>query len=227
MQPTARPRVKICCIASLDEAWTAIRHGASALGLVSAMPSGPGVIAGDLIAEIAARVPPPIATFLLTSRQDAESIIAQQRRTAVNTIQICDRLEVGSYGDLRRAMPGIDLVQVIHVRDPQSIEEALAVAPYVDALLLDSGNQSAPVKELGGTGRTHDWSLSRRIREDVEVPIFLAGGLNSGNVVEAIREVGPFALDVCTGVRTDGKLDEAKLTAFFTEVEGLAPQVGL
>lgn len=227
MQPTARPRVKICCIASLDEAWTAIRHGASALGLVSAMPSGPGVIAGDLIAEIAARVPPPIATFLLTSRQDAESIIAQQRRTAVNTIQICDRLEVGSYGDLRRAMPGIDLVQVIHVRDPQSIEEALAVAPYVDALLLDSGNQSAPVKELGGTGRTHDWSLSRRIREAVEVPIFLAGGLNSGNVVEAIREVGPFALDVCTGVRTDGKLDEAKLTAFFTEVEGLAPQVGL
>jgi len=227
MQPTARPRVKICCIASLDEAWTAIRHGASALGLVSAMPSGPGVIAEDLIAEIAARVPPPIATFLLTSRQDAESIIAQQRRTAVNTIQICDRLEVGSYGDLRRAMPGIDLVQVIHVRDPQSIEEALAVAPYVDALLLDSGNQSAPVKELGGTGRTHDWSLSRRIREAVEVPIFLAGGLNSGNVVEAIREVGPFALDVCTGVRTDGKLDEAKLTAFFTEVEGLAPQVGL
>jgi len=227
MQPTARPRVKICCIASLDEAWTAIRHGASALGLVSAMPSGPGVIAGDLIAEIAARVPPPIATFLLTSRQDAESIIAQQRRTAVNTIQICDRLEVGSYGDLRRAMPGIDLVQVIHVRDPQSIEEALAVAPYADALLLDSGNQSAPVKELGGTGRTHDWSLSRRIREAVEVPIFLAGGLNSGNVVEAIREVGPFALDVCTGVRTDGKLDEAKLTAFFTEVEGLAPQVGL
>ena len=227
MQPTARPRVKICCIASLDEAWTAIRHGASALGLVSAMPSGPGVIAEDLIAEIAARVPPPIATFLLTSRQDAESIITQQRRTAVNTIQICDRLEVGSYGDLRRAMPGIDLVQVIHVRDPQSIEEALAVAPYVDALLLDSGNQSAPVKELGGTGRTHDWSLSRRIREAVEVPIFLAGGLNSGNVVEAIREVGPFALDVCTGVRTDGKLDEAKLTAFFTEVEGLAPQVGL
>jgi len=221
MQPTARPRVKICCIASLDEAWTAIHHGASALGLVSAMPSGPGVIAEDLIAEIAARVPPPIATFLLTSRQDTASIIAQQKRTGVNTIQICDRLEGGSYEDLRRAMPGIALVQAIHVRGPQSIEEARAVAPHVDGILLDSGIQSAPRKELGGTGRTHDWSLSRRIRDAVDTPIFLAGGLNPGNLAEAVREVGPFALDVCTGVRTDGRLDEAKLTAFFRQVERL------
>jgi len=223
MQPTAGPRVKICCITSLDEAWTAIRHGASALGLVSAMPSGPGVIGDDLIAEIAARVPPPIASFLLTSRQDAASIVAQQKRTGVNTIQLCDRLEGGSYGDLRRAMPGIALVQVIHVRGPQSIEEALAVAPQVDGILLDSGNQSAPVKELGGTGRTHDWSLSRKIREAVEIPIFLAGGLNPGNVAEAVAAVDPFAVDVCTGVRTDGKLDEAKLAAFFTNVLDSSP----
>ncbi|MGO9275354.1 MAG: phosphoribosylanthranilate isomerase [Terriglobia bacterium] len=223
MQPTARPRVKICCIASVDEAWTAIRHGAAALGLVSAMPSGPGVIAEDLIAEIAARVPPPIATFLLTSRQDTASIVAQQKGTGVNTIQICDRLEGGSYRDLRRAMPGIALVQVIHVRSPQSIEEALGAAPHVDGILLDSGNQSATVKELGGTGRTHDWSLSRRIREAVDVPIFLAGGLNPGNVAEAVGEVGPFAVDVCTGVRTNGRLDEAKLTAFFRQIKRLEP----
>jgi phosphoribosylanthranilate isomerase len=221
MQPSARPRVKICCIASLEEAWAAIHHGASALGLVSAMPSGPGVIAEDLIAKIAARVPPPIATFLLTSRQDTASIIAQQKRTGVNTIQICDRLEGGSYDDLRRALPGMALVQVIHVCGPQSIEEALAVAPYVDGILLDSGNQSAPVKELGGTGRTHDWSLSRRIREAVDIPIFLAGGLHPGNLSEAVREVGPFALDVCTGVRTNGRLDDAKLRAFFGQLKRL------
>jgi phosphoribosylanthranilate isomerase len=221
MQSTARPRVKICCIASLEEAWIAIHHGASALGLVSAMPSGPGVIAENLIAEIAARVPPPIATFLLTSRQDTASIITQQKRTGVNTIQICDRLEGGRYDDLRRALPGIALVQVIHVRGPQSIEEALAVAPHVDGILLDSGNQSAPMKELGGTGRTHDWSLSRTIREAVDIPIFLAGGLNPGNLAEAVREVGPFAVDVCTGVRTKGRLDDAKLAAFFGQVAGL------
>lgn len=216
-----KPRVKICCISSLAEAELAIRYGASALGLVSAMPSGPGVIEEGLIAEIAARVPPPIATFLLTSKQDVSSIIYQQRRLRANTIQIVDRLEQGSYGDLRAALPGISLVQVIHVTGEESVEEALAVAPHVDAILLDSGNQKLSVKELGGTGRTHDWRLSRKIREMVGVPIFLAGGLKPENVAEAIQAVEPFGLDLCSGVRTDGKLDEAKLARFFDCVAGV------
>ncbi len=218
MKAAKTPRVKICCIRSMDEAWMAIHHGASAVGLVSEMPSGPGVISEDLIAEIAARVPASVSSFLLTSRQEARSIIAQQRRTGVNTIQLCDRLESGGYEDLRDAMPGIALVQVIHVRGQESIDEALSVAPHVDAILLDSGNQSLPVKELGGTGRTHDWSISTRIRELVDVPAFLAGGLTPENVRDAIREVGPFAVDVCSGVRTDGKLDEVKLRRFFSQV---------
>ncbi|MGH9800948.1 MAG: phosphoribosylanthranilate isomerase, partial [Blastocatellia bacterium] len=159
MKPIAKPRVKVCCISSVAEAELAIRYGASALGLVSAMPSGPGVIEEDLIAEIAARVPPPIATFLLTSKQDVHSIIEQQRRLRANTIQIVDRLEQGSYGDLRSALPGISLVQVIHVTGEESVDEALSVASQVDAILLDSGNQKLAVKELGGTGRTHDWTL--------------------------------------------------------------------
>jgi phosphoribosylanthranilate isomerase len=213
--------VKICCISSLAEAELAIRYGASALGLVSAMPSGPGVIEEGLIAEIAARVPPPIATFLLTSKQDVDSIIEQQRRLRANTIQIVDRLEQGSYGDLRLALPGISLVQVIHVTGEESVEEALAVAPHVDAILLDSGNQKLSVKELGGTGRTHDWRLSRKIRETVGVPIFLAGGLRPENVADAIQAVEPFGLDLCSGVRTDGKLDETKLARFFDCVAGV------
>jgi phosphoribosylanthranilate isomerase len=215
MKPTVKPRVKICCMASITEAWLAIEHGASALGLVSAMPSGPGPIPDGLIAEIAAQIPPPIATFLLTCRQDVASIIDQQRRLGVNTIQICDRLEAGSHEELRAALPGISLVQVIHVTGPESIDEAVGVAPIVDAILLDSGNQSLVVKELGGTGRTHDWTISNRIREAVEIPLFLAGGLNSKNVAEAIRQVQPFGVDVCTGVRTNDRLDEAKLAAFF------------
>ena len=214
MQPTARPRVKICCISSVAEAALAIRHGASALGLVSAMPSGPGVIDEDLIAHVAATVPPPIATFLLTSKPDVAGIVAQQRRLRTNTIQICDRLEVGTYEELREALPGVALVQVVHVTGEESLDEALAIAPRVDAILLDSGNQKLAVKELGGTGRTHDWTISRRIREALDVPIFLAGGLNPENVATAIAEVGPFGLDICSGVRTDGKLHEAKLRAF-------------
>ncbi|MGH9943745.1 MAG: phosphoribosylanthranilate isomerase [Pyrinomonadaceae bacterium] len=215
MNPTARPRIKICCIGSVEEAWLAIEHGASAVGLVSAMPSGPGVIAEELIAEIVRSLPPAVSSFLLTCRQDAPSIIEQQRRTGANTIQLCDRLESGSYADLRRALPGVSLVQVIHVTDPASVAEAVAVAPHVNAVLLDSGNQSLPVKELGGTGRTHDWSLSRKIRETLDVPVFLAGGLTSANVAEAIRQVGPFAVDVCSSVRAEGRLDERKLADFF------------
>jgi len=201
----------------------AIDYGASALGLVSAMPSGPGPISEDLIAEIAADIPPPLATFLLTSKQDADSIIRQQKRTGVNTIQICDRVEAGTYAKLRAGLPGISLVQVIHVTGPESIVEAVEIAPSVDAILLDSGNQALAIKELGGTGRTHDWSISVRIREAIGIPLFLAGGLTPLNVADAIHQVQPFGIDLCSGVRTNGALDETKLSAFFRAVRNANP----
>jgi phosphoribosylanthranilate isomerase len=218
MEATARPRVKICCIASREEAWLAIRAGASALGLVSAMPSGPGPIEEALIAEIAPAVPPGVATFLLTCLEDVDAIVAQQRRCRTNTLQLVDRLPPGAHARLRAALPGVGLVQVVHVVGEQSIEEAVAVAHQVDALLLDSGNQSLPVKELGGTGRVHDWEISQRIRAAVQIPIYLAGGLRPENVGQAIRQVGPFGLDLCSGVRADGRLDPARLARFFEAV---------
>ena len=213
-----RPRVKVCCIASVEEARVAVECGASALGLVSEMPSGPGVINEDLIAEIAARVPPPVATFLLTCRQDAASIVAQQRRCRVNTLQLCDRVPSEVYPELRAELPGVSLVQVVHVGGDESFEEALNVARHVDALLLDSGNQTLAVKELGGTGRTHDWRVSRRIVEASPVPVFLAGGLKPENVAEAVSTVRPFGLDVCSGVRSGGRLDGEKLRRFFAQL---------
>jgi len=220
MNPTARPCVKICCIASIAEARLAIDAGAAALGLVSAMPSGPGPIPEPLIASIAAAVPPPIATVLLTSRQAARNIIGQQRQLRTNTLQIVDDLTDGTYAELREALPGVKLVQVIHVGGEESLAAAERAAPHVDALLLDSGNQRLAVKELGGTGRRHDWTISRRIREGVEIPLFLAGGLLAANVREAIETVGPWGVDVCSGVRTDGRLDPKKLAAFFAAVRG-------
>ncbi|MDQ3917846.1 MAG: phosphoribosylanthranilate isomerase [Acidobacteriota bacterium] len=214
----SRPRVKICCVASVEEARLPVECGASAVGLVSEMPSGPGVISEELIAEVAARVPPGVATFLLTCRQDAAPIIEQQRRCRVNTIQLCDRVPRESYRELRAVLPGVSLVQVVHVVGEESLDEALSVAPHVDALLLDSGNQSLAVKELGGTGRTHDWRVSRRIRDAAGVPVFLAGGLKAENVAEAVETVRPFGLDVCSGVRTGGRLDEEKLRRFFANI---------
>jgi phosphoribosylanthranilate isomerase len=212
---TPKPRVKICCIQSPAEAALAIACGASALGLVAAMPSGPGVIPEETIAEIAATVPPPIATFLLTSEHDPKPIVAQQRRCRTNTLQLCDHLPPGAWSYLRAELPGIALVQVVHVSGPESVDYAISAAAHVDALLLDSGNLTLPIKQLGGTGRIHDWSLSRRIRDSVRIPIFLAGGLTSANVAEAIATVHPFALDLCSSVRTNGNLDPSKLQSFF------------
>ncbi|MCB0530112.1 MAG: phosphoribosylanthranilate isomerase [Saprospiraceae bacterium] len=215
---TKTPRIKICCISSLEEARMAIEFGAAALGLVGHMPSGPGVISDDLIATIARSTPPAVATFLLSSETDAGAIIAHQQKVSTSTVQIVDALATGTYADIRAALPGIKLVQVIHVTDEASVDEACRIAPEVDALLLDSGNPALSVKELGGTGRTHDWSLSRRIVESVKAPVFLAGGLRPENVREAIDTVGPFGLDLCSGVRTNGQLDPFKLEKFFEAV---------
>jgi phosphoribosylanthranilate isomerase len=214
VEPSNTPRIKICCIRTVEEAWTAIQAGAAALGLVSAMPSGPGVIPEEQIAAIAAAVPPPVATFLLTCLQEAAAIGAQQRRCRTNTIQLCDRLDPAARARLRAALPGVALVQVVHVTGAAALVEALAAAPSVAALLLDSGNPTLTVKELGGTGRVHDWSISRRIREASPVPVFLGGGLTPENVAEAVRQVRPFGVDVCTGVRTEGRLDPDKLARF-------------
>ena len=211
-------RVKICCISSIEEAQLAIQYGASALGLVSAMPSGPGVISEELIEQIAEKMPPGISTFLLTSKQSVEEIIEQQRRCKTNTVQICDKIVQGSYIQLKKALPGIKIVQVIHITGKESYDEAVEVSKNVDTLLLDSGNQKLAVKELGGTGRTHDWTISRKIVDSVKIPVFLAGGLNAENVTEAVQNVRPFGVDICSGVRTDGKLDEQKVKAFFANL---------
>jgi len=221
MEGTEKPRVKICCINSIEEGKMAMEFGASALGLVSAMPSGPGVISEEHITSIAASIPPGVSSFLLTSKQDAESIIAQQRRCRTNTIQLVDAVPIHVYEELREALPGISLVQVVHVRNEDSFHEARGVAEHVDALLLDSGNPTLVVKQLGGTARTHDWSVSRKIREAVDVPLFLAGGLHAGNVAQAIAEVQPYGVDLCSGVRTNGALDRSKLAEFFTAVNSV------
>jgi phosphoribosylanthranilate isomerase len=216
-----RIRVKVCCISSVLEAKMAIDHGADALGLVGKMPSGPGPIPDWLISEIAKTIHPPIASFLLTSEQSSEEIIYHVKRVDTNTVQIVDELTKGTYDDIRTALPHLKIVQVIHVSDDKSIDEAVRIAPYVDALLLDSGNPKASIKTLGGTGNVHNWEISRDLVKSVDKPVFLAGGLNAVNVREAIQKVQPFGVDICSGVRTEGKLDPNKLSSFINAVHSL------
>lgn len=214
------PRIKICCISSENEAKTAIEFGASAIGLVARMPSGPGPISDELIRQIAETIPPPVATFLLTSETTVRKIIEHHNRTNTNTIQIVDSLLSGTYSQLKTALPCVKIVQVIHVIDERSVDEAIGISEMVDAILLDSGNPKLKIKELGGTGRIHNWKLSRQIRDKSKCPVFLAGGLNPENVRQAIEEVQPFAVDVCSGVRTDGNLDRKKLELFIRNASG-------
>jgi phosphoribosylanthranilate isomerase len=211
-------RVKVCCIASAQEARMAIDAGASALGLVSEMPSGPGPIPEERIAEIAAIVPPGVATFLLTCRTNPAEIAAQRARTGVGVLQLCDEPDPGARITLRQALPGVKIVQVIHVQGQESVAAARAAASDVDAMLLDSGRPDLAVKELGGTGRVHDWKTSRAIREAVDVPVWLAGGLHPGNVAAAIETVRPFGVDLCSGIRIDGRLDSRLLAEFMRAV---------
>lgn len=211
-------RVKICCISSIEEAKMAIQFGASALGLVANMPSGPGVITDEEILKITKSVPPAISTFMLTSETSADEIIEHHKRTLTNTIQIVDELKDGTYQTIREALPAIKIVQVIHVIDEKTIDEAIRISHSVDALLLDSGNPNLEIKELGGTGRVHNWTLSKKIIEQSKVPVFLAGGLTPENVRQAIEQVQPFGLDLCSGVRTNNKLDPGKLEKFFNNM---------
>ena len=211
-------RVKICCISSIEEAITAVNYGASALGMVGNMPSGPGVIDDELIYGIAKIVPPPISTFLLTSETKADKIIDHYKRANTSAIQIVDMPEDKQYKLLKDRLPNVKLVQVIHVIDENSVSEAIEVSESADAILLDSGNPNLTIKELGGTGRTHNWELSKKIVDAINIPVFLAGGINKDNVLRAIDFVQPFGIDLCSGVRTNGKLDERKLEEFFNVI---------
>lgn len=214
-----KPRVKICCISSVAESQTAIKHGASALGLVGNMPSGPGIITDTLINQIAMSAPPPVSTFLLTSQTDSLNIIAHYKKVNTSVIQIVDIINYNQYELLRQQLPHVKIVQVVHVINQKSVDYAIEVAQFVDAILLDSGNPNLNVKQLGGTGRVHNWQLSRQIVNSLNIPVFLAGGLNSNNVKQAIDYVMPFGIDVCSGVRTNGKLDENKLDLFFKAID--------
>jgi phosphoribosylanthranilate isomerase len=213
------PRIKICCIQTVEESQIAIGCGASAVGLVAKMPSGPGPISEEQIALIASQIPPGVSTFLLTCETDADTIIAQHMRCRTSVIQLVDTVEPGIHQQLREKLPGIRIVQVIHVRNDDSINEALDAAPGVHALLLDSGNPDLKTKELGGTGRVHDWEISREIVRRSPIPVFLAGGLTPENVAEAVRIVQPFAVDVCSGLRTNGTLDKNKVERFAAAVK--------
>lgn len=208
----------MCCIGSVEEAAIAITHGADAIGLVADMPSGPGIIDDDRIREIAAFVPPKVETFLLTSRDTADGIADHVDYCATSTVQIVRHIAPEEHQKLAQRNPAVRRVQVIHMQDPDALALLDVYQPWVHAFLLDSGRPGAGVVELGGTGRTHNWDLSAAFVRRAAVPVWLAGGLNAGNVNEAMTTVAPSGLDLCSGVRVDDRLDAALLDEFTESV---------
>jgi phosphoribosylanthranilate isomerase len=209
-----RTRIKICCIASPEEAELAVNCGADALGLVGAMPSGPGPITDTMIARVTVRVPPPVATFLLTSETRADAITDHVQRTGPTAVQVVNHIDPDEAARLAELLPVTRRVQVVHIEDATALDLIDAYTPHVHAFLLDSGRPSLAVPELGGTGRVHDWGVSAEFVRRSFRPVFLAGGLNAGNVAEAIRLVRPYGLDLCSALRTNGDLDAVKLRQF-------------
>jgi phosphoribosylanthranilate isomerase len=212
-----RTRVKICCMASPAEVRAAVIAGADAIGAVGPMPSGPGPIDDDTARAVIAAAPPGVTPFLLTEERTIEGVVRHVRATRATVVQLVRHVDPRLHTEIREALPSVRIVQVVHVENETALEFARGYAMTADALLLDSGNPATggEVEELGGTGRAHDWRLSRQIVSVVEKPVWLAGGINQANLAEAIETVRPFGLDLCSGVRTMGKLDLKKLQSFF------------
>lgn len=214
-----RIRVKICCMASIAEMRMAVAYGADCVGLVGDMPSGLGVIADTLARDIARAVPPGVTSVLLTSRTEADDIADHVAFCGVSTVQIVNHIDPAVHERLEESIPAVRRLQAIHVES----DDALRLIPFyeghVHGFLLDSGRPSAAIPELGGTGRTHDWSVSAEFVRRSALPVFLAGGLNPANVAEAIRQVRPYGVDLCSGLRSPVLLDETKLRAFMLAVK--------
>lgn len=211
-------RTKICCIASPAEAALALAAGADVLGLVAAMPSGPGPISDAAIAEIAASLPPHVLALLLTARTTAAGIADHVRCTGVKGVQIVSPIDAGQSAALARLLPDHERWQVVHVEDEGALAMIASHGPHVTGFLLDSGRPA--MGELGGTGRVHDWAISARFVDASPVPVFLAGGLTPANAGAAVAQVRPAGLDVCSGLRRDGRLDADLARAFVTAARG-------
>ncbi len=151
-----------------------------------------------------------MATFLLTAETGAEAIAEHVRRAGTTAVQIVTHITPAESERLAALLPVVRRVQVIHVEDDAALGLIPLYAPHVHAFLLDSGRPGAAIPELGGTGRVHDWRVSRRFVEASPLPVFLAGGLTPDNAGEAIRAVRPFGLDLCSGVRRDGAARHAE-----------------
>lgn len=206
-------RVKICGIRSVEDALTAISAGADAVGfLVGITHLAEDKISNEEAKKIIDYLPPFVSTVAVTHLQDIDKIVEMCEYLGVNTLQIHDYLSPENVLECKKRLPGIKLLKAIHVM--QSCDEALEMSHsyenIVDAIILDSRTKD----RLGGTGNVHDWNISKKIVEEISIPVILAGGLTDENVYDAVKKVNPYAVDVNSGVEMNGFKDFKKVKRF-------------
>lgn len=207
-------KVKICGIKRLEDTLLAISYGADALGfLVGQKHASPDFIEKDIAKSIIAKLPPFCPSVLVTHLENASEITTLASYLGVSTVQLHGDTTPEGAKEIKDKLPYIKIYKAIHVVDEVSIEKGKEYLPYVDAILPDTFN--AKTDQVGGTGLTHDWSISREMAKEYDKPLILAGGLNPDNVAEAIKYVRPYAVDANSGTKgIDGYKDPVKLKLF-------------
>jgi len=203
-------RTKVCGIRNYEDAMTAIRAGADALGfLVGITHLAEDKISAEEAAQIIAKLPPFISTVMVTHLTDKEQIVETARFLKVNTVQIHDYIPPQDVAYVRENLPGCKIIKAVHIiNEAAAMEMMHSFESVCDALLLDSRTKD----RLGGTGIVCDWDVSRKIVAECAIPVILAGGLNHENVYDAVLKVRPFGVDANSGLETpDGWKDPVKI----------------
>jgi phosphoribosylanthranilate isomerase len=206
-------RVKVCGITTEADAWAAIELGVDALGfLVGLLHESEDALSAHDAGKIVAGLPPFIGTTLVTHRADPADVLDLLGHVRPQVVQLHGAYPPGRIPTLRDAFPATRVIKTVHVDGEASIAAAVEAARYADGVLLDSRTPT----RIGGTGLTHDWSSSRRIRDTLApTPVILAGGLTPDNVADAIERVQPYAVDVNSGVSLRrGKKSPPLIAAF-------------
>jgi phosphoribosylanthranilate isomerase len=205
-------RIKICGNRTLRDAEIAVRYGADAIGLIVGTKFfSEDEVSTSNASEIVAALPPFIVSVLVTHLQSGHEILDLYHAVLPTTIQLHNEVNLSVIEELRCKIPHVKLIKAIHIVDSTAIKQALMISNCVDSILLDSRTDG----RIGGTGVTHDWSVSQQIVLQTKVPVILAGGLTPSNVGLAIAKVKPFAVDVNSGVDApNGDKDPQKVLGF-------------
>lgn len=206
-------KVKICGITNIKDALLAAELGADFLGFIVEISESEDSLSKDEAKNLIRQLPLEVIPVMVTYLNNAEEIVKVASYVIAGAVQLHSNISLPEIGKIRKALPKIKIIKAIHVIDEKVVSEAVKFSDYVDYILLDSKAKG----KIGGTGKTHDWSISRKIILKCKKPVLLAGGLNPENVLDAVRKIKPFGVDVNSGVKAKPRVKDAEKLRKFIE----------